>query len=56
MVFQMLEMIKQGLTGKQALNAIANQIQHPQPQVIIQFGAAILDDLMMQQAIIGSAI
>jgi uncharacterized protein len=52
----MLAMIKQELTGKQALNALAKQIQHPQPQVIIEFGVEILDDLMMQQAIIGSAI
>jgi uncharacterized protein len=56
MVYRMLEMIKQEMTGKQALNALAKQIQHPQPQVIIEFGVEILDDLMMQQAIIGSAI
>ena len=56
MVYMMLEMIKQEMTGKQALNSLAEQIQHPQPEVIIAFGIEILGDLMMQQAIVGSAI
>jgi uncharacterized protein len=54
MVYVLLEMTKEGMTGKQALTLLADQIQHPQPEVIIEFGLGVLRDLMSQQAIIGS--
>ncbi len=55
MTYALLEIILQGLTGKQALTSLAEQIQHPQPEVIIEFGAGVLQDLMQQGAILGSA-
>lgn len=51
MTYQLLLLIKQKQTGKQALSLIAEHLQHPEPHTIIQFGKAILDDLRMQQAI-----
>jgi len=56
MVYMMLDRIQQGMTGKKALNALAKEIQHPQPELIIEFGAGLLGDLMSQQAIIGSIV
>ncbi len=55
MTYALLELILQGLTGKQALTSLAEQTQHPQPEVIIEFGAGVLQDLMQQGAILGSA-
>lgn len=55
MVYVLLESIKQGVSGKQALTELAEQIQHPEPDVIIEFGHGVLKDLMMQGAVLGSA-
>jgi uncharacterized protein len=53
--FQLLTLINESnMTGEQALMQLAAQLQHPNPAVIIQFGAEILADLANQQAIIGS--
>jgi uncharacterized protein len=52
MTFVLLELIKQGLTGKQALTTIAEQIQHPNPDVIVEFGHGVLKDLSAQGAIL----
>lgn len=41
----------QPLTGRLALTALANQLQHPDLDVFMRFGAEILDDLCKQQAI-----
>ena len=49
--FVLLELIKQGLTGKQALSTLAEQIQHPDPDVILTFGHGVLKDLSAQGAI-----
>ncbi len=54
MVFVLLNLVKEGLTGKQALTSLAEQIQHPQPETIIEFGHGVLNDLMQQGAILGS--
>lgn len=54
MVYVLLEFIKQGITGKQALTELAKQIQHPEPQAMIAFGLSILSDLNRQHALIGS--
>jgi uncharacterized protein len=55
MTFQLLQLIKEkNMTGEQALIHLAEAIQHPNPDVVIQFGAEILADLASQQAIIGS--
>jgi uncharacterized protein len=53
--FELLNLIKNHtLTGKQALIQIAETIQHPEPDAIVQFGEGILQDLMLQEAVIGS--
>jgi uncharacterized protein len=55
MTFELLTWIQDhSLTGKQALLEIAEAIQHPQPETIVQFGEGILNDLMQQGALIGS--
>jgi hypothetical protein len=54
--FQLLDLIEDKLTGEQALMRIAEEMQHPDPKVVVQFGTEILNDLAMQQAIIGSHI
>jgi uncharacterized protein len=54
MTYVLLQMTKQDISGKQALTSLAEQIQHPHPETIIEFGHGVLQDLMQQQAIIGS--
>jgi uncharacterized protein len=50
--FSLLSFIQtQPLTGKLALVALANELQHPDLDLFIRFGAKILDDLYKQQAI-----
>lgn len=41
------------LTGLQALNQIAEELQHPKPEVVISSGLDILENLRLEQAIIG---
>jgi hypothetical protein len=43
----------QTLTGLQALEHIAVELAHPQPQILIDFGSRVLADLRAQGAIIG---
>jgi hypothetical protein len=55
--FQLLKLIDENnMTGKQALMRLAEDMQHPNKEAIIQFGAEILTDLANQQAIIGSIV
>ncbi len=54
MTYALLQTILQGTSGKQALTSLAEQIQHPDPETIIEFGHGVLKDLMQQQAIVGS--
>lgn len=42
------------LTGTQALTLLAKELQHPQPESIIEFGLSILEDLRSQGVIIGT--
>lgn len=42
------------LTGKQILEEIAEQLQHPQPEVVIQGGIQILNDLKHRDVILGA--
>lgn len=56
MTYQLLSLIQEeNLTGKQALKRLAAEINHPDTDAVIQFGAVILNDLAEQEAIIGSA-
>jgi hypothetical protein len=41
------------LTGMQALSQLANEIQHPDLDSLLQFGAALLTDLHQQSCILG---
>jgi uncharacterized protein len=51
----LLELIKTNQhTGQQALLAIAQQMNHPNPKAVIGFGTTILQDLYAKNAIIGS--
>lgn len=53
--FQLLRLIeKNEMTGEQALTRLAETLQHPNSDAVIQFGAEILSDLANRQAIIGS--
>lgn len=54
MVYILLDLTKQGMTGQQSLASLAEQIQHPEPDVIIEFGHGVLKDLVLQEAILGS--
>lgn len=56
MVYALLNLIKKGVTGKQALTLLSEKIQHPEPNAIIEFGHCVLKDLLQQQAIIGSSL
>jgi hypothetical protein len=42
-----------GNSGAAALQAVADQLRHPDPSVILQHGAALLADLRQRGAIIG---
>ena len=54
--FQLLDLIiKNGLTGRQALERLAEALNYTNIDTIIQFGTGILVDLHNQQAIIGSS-
>jgi uncharacterized protein len=54
--FQLLNLIEENnMTGKQALMRLAENIQHPNANVVIQFGLEILTELAKQEAIVGSA-
>lgn len=44
---------KKAITGEQALTLLANELKHPQPESIIQFGLGILEDLRSQGVIVG---
>lgn len=50
--FNLLSLIQsQPLTGRLALTMLANQLQHPDLDLFIRFGAETLNDLRKQQAI-----
>lgn len=42
------------ITGREALDFLAKELQHPQPESIIEFGLSILEDLRSQGVIIGT--
>lgn len=45
---------RETLTGQQALTQIAKELQHPQPERIIEFGLSLLADLRDRGVIIGT--
>lgn len=49
-----LIMQDQQLTSRQMLNSIAEQLQHPDPEVVIQGGLQILNDLKNRNVILGA--
>lgn len=44
------------LSGRAALDAIATESRHPDPTLILQAGATLLEDLRARGAILGSAV
>lgn len=56
LTFTLLQQLQtQPLTAQQALLAMAEAISHPAPDSMVAFGLASLDDLMRQEAIIGTS-
>jgi hypothetical protein len=54
LTYRLIELLRQqATTGKQALTMIANELQHLQPESVMQFGLEILNDLRTQGIIIG---
>lgn len=53
--YQLIEQLQQGTTANTALRNIADAIAHPEPDVIVNFGIGILEDLKQQGVIIGNA-
>ena len=47
-------LLNEAMPGKQALTLLAKELQHPQPESIIEFGLSILEDLRKQGVIIGT--
>ncbi len=53
---RLLALLSEGnLSGREALNAIAGELSHPDPGAVIAAGAQVLEDLRSQGAILGSA-
>lgn len=52
--YRLIELLQhEKTTGLQALTIIANELSHPQPEIIVQFGMSILEDLATQGIILG---
>jgi hypothetical protein len=55
--FRLLTLCQQeSMTAEQALTMLAEELKHPQPALIIQFGLGILEDLRGQGVILGTKI
>jgi hypothetical protein len=55
MTFRLLTLCQQeSLTAEQALKLLAEELKHPQPALIMQFGLGILEDLRSQGVILGT--
>lgn len=54
---RLIEILKQNpqLTGLDAVTRIADELQHPEPQVIVEAGKNLLYDLRIKDVIIGTA-
>jgi len=52
--YKLIELLQRRATiGRQALTTIAEELAHPQPKSVIQFGLEILEDLRRQGIILG---
>lgn len=55
MTFKLITLLKSGeFTAEQALTMLADELKHPQPQIIMQFGLGVLLDLHNQGIILGT--
>lgn len=53
--YRLIELMQgQSNTGQQALTTIANELSHPHPESVVQFGLEILNDLRVQGIILGA--
>ncbi|MGD2084449.1 MAG: putative DNA-binding domain-containing protein [Chromatiales bacterium] len=54
---RLLELMKEdrGLTGLELVTRIAEELRHPQPEVVIQAGRQLLDDLRRRDIVLGTA-
>lgn len=56
LTFELLQILEtQACTGRQALLQIAEKMQHPQPETIVEFGRQILEDLFEQGVMCAAA-
>lgn len=54
MTFRLIALLQHGaITGEQALTLLADELNYPQPETLMQFGLEILEDLRNQEVIIG---
>lgn len=53
---QLISLLQTGLTGEQALQAMASWLNHPKPQELLQEGQQILIALQQSQVILGAAV
>ena len=54
---RLLHLLQDGaMTSRQALEQVAAELQHPNPQAAIQFGMGVLGDLQQQGAILGGKV
>ncbi|MES2181889.1 MAG: putative DNA-binding domain-containing protein [Pseudomonadota bacterium] len=52
--YRLIELLQQApTTGRQALTTIADELAHPEPETVVQFGLGVLQDLKTQGIIIG---
>lgn len=54
--YRLLELLKENpdATGRDAVNRIAVELQHPRPESILEHGRALLDDLRQRNIIVGT--
>lgn len=53
--FKLITLLESGeLTAEQALTILADELKHPQPQIIMEFGLGVLSDLKNQGVILGT--
>lgn len=53
---RLLQLLQTGLTGRSALGQLADEIQHPEPVQLLQFGLQLLQQFKEQHVLLGTAI
>lgn len=53
---RLVQLLQSGLTGRAATQQIADEIQHPDPVQLLQFGLQLLQQFKQQQVLLGTTI